>query len=138
MPNRPCPLCGNGIVRTDRQKGCRDCYNKRRANTLLSRFWKYVDKTDSCWNWIGTLNDSGYGVIHEGKNGPQQRAHRVAWTIYGKDIPEGLLLLHRCDNRRCVREEHLFLGTHQDNTDDMISKGRAGWQNGNPYFQRYS
>ena len=106
-----------------------------RKNTLEIRLWKYVEKTPTCWIWKGAVNDSGYGIIGEGKF-KKHRVHHVSWKLAKRIIPEGMLLLHVCDNRRCVLVDHLFLGTHKDNTQDMISKGRAGWQNGNPYFRR--
>lgn len=73
---------------------------------------------------------NGYGMIKS--NGVHQRAHRVAWEIENGPIPDGLLVCHRCDNRPCCNTNHLFLGTHQDNFDDMVAKGRGhiGEKNG--------
>lgn len=137
-PYQLCPKCSKRIIRADRNERCGPCYAQDRKISIEQKFWTYVDKTSNCWNWNSTVNHSGYGVIREGKMGPQKRAHRIAWELYGNKIPNNLLVLHRCDNRRCVRREHLFLGTHKDNTKDMIIKGRAGWQNGSPYFSRGS
>ena len=88
-------------------------------------FWKYVKKTDACWEWMGTVikNRGGYGYFKI--DGKQRRAHRFSWVLAFGEIEGGLFVLHRCDNRRCVRPSHLFLGTHQDNMDDMVRKGRA-------------
>jgi hypothetical protein len=55
-------------------------------------------------------------------------AHRMSWEMHFGPIPEGMLVLHHCDVRRCVRPDHLFLGTARDNTRDMIAKGRGFWQ----------
>lgn len=64
----------------------------------------------------------GYGFVNVG--GRVQLAHRYAWIQTHGPIPDGLFVLHRCDVRNCVNVEHLFLGTHQDNMDDMVAKGR--------------
>lgn len=85
------------------------------------RFFAKVRKTDGCWIWTGSHISTGYGSFEfpEGS----QLAHRVAYVIaYGST--HGMCVLHRCDNRSCVRPEHLFLGTPKDNTHDMIEKGR--------------
>jgi hypothetical protein len=93
----------------------------------FSRFWSKVNMGPECWDWTGAMGPYGYGTFwdagkRQGKR--TKRAHRVAWVhVYG-DIPKGLLICHRCDNRRCVRPDHLFLGTHRDNTEDMVAKGR--------------
>jgi len=76
-----------------------------------------------CWIWEKSLAKSGYGqTFVAGKVGT---AHRASYILHKKtSIPDGLCVLHRCDNRWCVNPEHLFLGTHKDNADDMVSKGR--------------
>jgi len=97
------------------------------AKSLVERFWAKVQKTDSCWNWTGTKTLGGYGHFYVGPRGaPKKCAHRIAWELTHGTIPDGLYVLHHCDNPPCVRPDHLFLGTPQDNTDDMITKKRHG------------
>lgn len=108
-------------------------------HTLADRFWSKVDKNGPvpehcpelgpCWLWTGSRS-MGYGYIFD--NGRNRKATHVSWELNGGLIPDGMWLLHHCDNPPCVRYSHLFLGTHQDNTDDMIAKGRYKtlWVNG--------
>ncbi len=92
----------------------------------INHFFSYVEKTDFCWNWSGGTID-GYGCF----NLPLDRfgvgyklAHRFAWIIYYGIEPK-LHVLHTCDNPRCVKKEHLFLGTNADNMIDKANKCRA-------------
>lgn len=92
-----------------------------------SRFWSYVDKSagpNECWIWTGTVSTGGYGRVYWGKI-RYNIAHRVAYQVAFGDIPEKMLVLHKCDNLLCVNPSHLFLGTHQDNMDDMRAKSRS-------------
>lgn len=85
------------------------------------RFWDNVNKTFNCWEWM-TSTTYGYGqTFYKGKN---SRAHRVSWELTYGEIPDGLCVLHKCDNPRCVNPDHLFLGTQKDNIHDMMRKGR--------------
>lgn len=90
----------------------------------VERFWSRVVKQDGdgCWEWQGSLNISGYGLISiDGKN---ELTHRFSWELENGPIPDGLYACHHCDSRICVRPSHIFIGTHMDNMQDMIAKGR--------------
>ncbi len=101
-------------------------HNRRRP--LADRLWEKVDVRgpDDCWEWQGSLGSNGYGDI--GVEGGLKRTHRVAYELAVGPIPEGLCVCHTCDNRVCCNFLHLFLGTQQDNVDDMWLKrrGRSG------------
>ena len=96
---------------------------------LRERFEEKVDRASSLQSWGGTkchelratLMPNGYGQI---RNGKTDYAHRVSWELTNGPIPKGMYVLHRCDNRKCVNPEHLFLGSFDDNMSDMVSKRR--------------
>lgn len=89
-----------------------------------TRFWDKVEKTAGCWLWNGALKSNGYGSFRPFK-GAWTSAHRHAWQLAHGAIPDGRMVLHTCDNRRCVNPAHLFLGDAQANMDDMRAKGRS-------------
>jgi len=95
-------------------------WTKTPKERLLSR----IEKQDSgCWKWIGTKNKKGYGMmVYKGRI---HASHRVSWQEFYGEIPEGMLICHKCDNPSCVNPDHLFVGSNQDNMDDMKQKGRA-------------
>ncbi len=96
----------------------------QRFKSLEEKFWEKVEKHDSdgCWVWIGSMKNR-YGSMFDGEKCVP--AHKLSWRIrHGKYPPEKTMVLHKCDNPLCVNPNHLFIGTQQDNMDDMISKGR--------------
>jgi hypothetical protein len=98
----------------------------------IARFWSKVRIAgpDDCWEWQARSISDGYGYLTISFGGGCQparrfRAHRLSWVIANGPIPDALGILHKCDNRLCVNPIHLFTGTHRDNMEDMVSKGRS-------------
>jgi len=109
-----------------------------RPHIWVDRFWKHVHKTEDCWEWTSRLTKKGYGRFAVSQK--RLAAHRASWFLHYGPIPEGMFVCHHCDNPKCIRPDHLFLGTHRDNMRDMARKGRAikgrkgppRWGQGNP------
>lgn len=117
-----CPLCGSSKRASSSR--CWSCY-KAWCNDIPGKFWEKVQKTDSCWLWLGAKSKTGYGSF----GGPDGTilAHRFAWILANGPVPDDMCILHRCDNPPCVRNDsngHLFLGSQQDNVSDCIEKNR--------------
>lgn len=133
---RYCEQCGElfkqrrGYRFDQVQKFCSSrCGNRSKAaknrRPLIDRFWQKVARmVTGCWNWCASTNGGGYGQIWDDNKRRRIDAHRLSWEIHFGRIPEGLSVLHRCDNRLCVRPDHLFLGFQSDNIRDAWNKGR--------------
>lgn len=112
----------------------------KNQGSLEERFWRFVSPlgADECWIWQGQKLANKYGRISVGAKGlNSEGAHRVSWKIHNKqEIPDGMVVMHSCDNPSCVNPHHLSVGTPKQNSDDMIAKGRkkivipVGEQNG--------
>lgn len=117
----PFSVLPSRIIRGDGKFCSRQCSQASRRVDIADRFWSKVHKTQGCWIWVACKGNKGYGGIRAGK---EQRAHRVAYILTYGDIDDNLCVLHRCDNPSCVRPDHLFLGTQQQNIEDCVSKKR--------------
>ena len=84
-----------------------------------------VNEITGCWEWQGGRNNIGYGMIR-GEHG-MRTTHRVSYEVHKGAIPAGMIVMHDCDNPLCVNPSHLRIGTHKDNTHDMMRKGRNNY-----------
>lgn len=103
---------------------------------ISQRFWSKVSRSnsDDCWLWMRACQGFGYGLFQV--EGRSIGAHRVAWQLAYGPIPDGLLVMHRCDNPRCVNPAHLQLGTYADNMADKARKGRCNAPTGDRAWAR--
>jgi len=108
----PCIICEKEFKRRSSPHLCSD----------KCRLFYYMKKTEDCWIWIGGVNRYGYGKVMKGNM--TTVASRLSYTVFKGDIKEGMFVCHTCDTPSCINPDHLWLGTHQDNMDDMVRKNR--------------
>lgn len=121
-----------------RKRGSRMCsmHTARRARTgttdpgrlahasIEARYWRQViQHPGGCWEWPGAKNDAGYGQVRR-REGGVAYVHRLSYEIHNGPIPDGVEVMHRCDNPPCSNPDHLQLGTHADNMSDAQRKGK--------------
>lgn len=110
-------------------KICNECGNSFKGNksycsmkcTLKA---KTIKKENDCIEWQGCKDSCGYGLIRNYENRKLIRTHRLSYELFNGEIPEGILVLHKCDNPPCCNPDHLFLGNYKDNMRDATDKGR--------------
>lgn len=122
--------CGGTVSATSKQltraykTACPNCQDSGSKSTLQVRLKKYEVAPDGCWNWTGKQNEDGYGTIRV--SGKYTRAHRAMYFMLNPCADPSLVVMHTCDNPRCINPDHLILGTQKENMMDMLNKGRHG------------
>lgn len=117
-PVHSCPTCGREFHNSDHPRQIYCSWSCRPRQSPEQRLYASVVKGDGCW-----LRTSPYHSIKV--DGRQMGSHRLAYELAYGPIPDGLYVCHRCDNPRCIRPDHLFLGTNRDNQLDAMAKRTA-------------
>jgi hypothetical protein len=126
-----CVYCGADFQQQyEHQEYCSlRCFHGQRSMLSYSedhvkeKLMRQVAKSDGCWDFLGLRTAKGYGRLF--CRGRMCLAHRVAYEVFKGEIPDGLGVLHKCDNPPCTNPDHLFLGTNGDNNRDKATKGRS-------------
>ncbi len=120
--SQKCKMRGIGVMSAEKM---REKWKEEPFITAMERsFNKFVIKQDGCWDWRGSKKKKlPYGMMTI--RGKEYMAHRVSYMIHIGEIPEGRVVLHKCDNPPCSNPDHLYVGTYQDNQDDKRERGRC-------------
>ncbi|HEY1878686.1 MAG TPA: HNH endonuclease signature motif containing protein, partial [Caulobacteraceae bacterium] len=124
-PHKAKGLCSAHYQRLRHGWSLRHSVKARLVGSTADRLKAYTDEDPltGCHIWMGWRELHGYGRM--GVKGRSQMVHRVAWELANGPIPDGKIVMHTCDNRRCCNPEHLKLGTHGENLRDRLKKGRG-------------
>lgn len=123
--SHPCRLKngGTGAIEKPRLK-ISDMSEEEKMRRLKKSFEKHVIRQEGCWGWKGPTARGGYAVMSCRRAMGSDRGHKASWMIHFGSIPARMHVCHKCDNPICTNPDHLWIGTHQQNNDDKISKGR--------------
>lgn len=97
-----------------------------KGQSLAVRFDNRCIKGNGCWEWTGSKDGDGYGVIWTKETNNNQRAHRVSLRLHGVDVPKDKMVLHQCDNPSCVNPQHLTIGDNKQNQKEAVERGLTG------------
>ena len=108
---------------SDRWKSNKGSFKPWSDEQFRTHFWgRCVAQTDGCWLYSGSVERTGYGRVK--RAGKKHMAHRMAYLLANGEIPDEMVVCHKCDVRLCCNPAHLFIGTRNDNTQDAVSKQR--------------
>jgi len=121
---RVCLCCGKSYLGKGTKYCSQKCNGAHRAIPRVDAFHAGYEKVASgCWEWRRATHYRGYGQVTH-KPGEEAFAHRFSYAHFNGEIPEGMMVLHTCHNRKCVNPQHLYIGTASDNSKDMVRAGR--------------